>query len=42
MLGGQGLDIFIVDDAGDVVTEAIGEGFDRLQTSVSYSLTAGS
>ena len=42
MLGGQGYDIFIVDNAGDVVTEAIGEGFDQVQTSVSYSLTAGS
>jgi Ca2+-binding RTX toxin-like protein len=42
MWGGQGDDIFIVDDAGDVVTEAIGEGFDWLQTTVSYSLAAGS
>ena len=42
MWGGDGGDIFIVDDAGDVVTEAIGEGFDWLQTTVSYSLTAGS
>jgi Ca2+-binding RTX toxin-like protein len=42
MLGGEGYDIFIVDNAGDVVTEAIGEGFDQVQTSVSYSLTAGS
>ena len=42
MYGGDGYDIFIVDDAGDVVTEAIGEGFDMVQTGVSYSLAAGS
>jgi Ca2+-binding RTX toxin-like protein len=42
MFGGDGYDIFIVDDFGDVVTETIGEGFDMVQTSVTYSLTAGS
>jgi Ca2+-binding RTX toxin-like protein len=42
MLGGEGYDIFIVDDAGDVVTEYAGEGFDMVQTSVSYGLAAGS
>ena len=42
MLGGEGGDIFIVNDAGDVVTEHAGEGFDMVQTSVSYSLAAGS
>ena len=42
MLGGEGFDIYIVDDAGDVVTEEIGEGFDQVQTGVSYSLAAGS
>jgi Ca2+-binding RTX toxin-like protein len=43
MLGGDGWDIFIVDDAGDVVTEYAGEGLlDMVQTSVSYSLAAGS
>ena len=42
MLGGQGFDIYIVDNAGDVVTEYAGEGFDQVQTSVSYSLSAGS
>jgi Ca2+-binding RTX toxin-like protein len=42
MLGGEGGDIFIVDDAGDVVTEHAGEGFDMVQTGVSYSLAAGS
>jgi Ca2+-binding RTX toxin-like protein len=42
MYGGDGYDIFIVDDAGDVVTEAIDEGFDMLQAGVSYSLAAAS
>jgi len=42
MLGGQGFDIFIVDDANDLVLEYAGEGFDQVQTSVSYSLTHGS
>jgi Ca2+-binding RTX toxin-like protein len=42
MLGGDGYDIYIVDDFGDVVTEYAGEGFDMVQTSVSYALNAGS
>jgi len=42
MFGGEGYDIYIVDDAGDVVTEHAGEGFDMVQTSVSYALNAGS
>jgi Ca2+-binding RTX toxin-like protein len=42
MLGGQDYDIFIVDDANDLVLEYAGEGFDQVQTSVSYSLAAGS
>src|SRR5262245_4193498 len=42
MLGGQGDDIFIVDDFNDVVLEYANEGFDQVQTSVSYALTAGS
>jgi Ca2+-binding RTX toxin-like protein len=42
MLGGEGGDIFIVDDAGDVVTEHADEGFDMVQTGVSYGLAAGS
>jgi len=42
MLGGDGYDIYIVDDAGDVVTEYASEGFDMVQTSVSYALNAGS
>ena len=42
MLGGQGFDIFIVDDANDLVLEYANEGFDQVQTTVSYSLTHGS
>jgi Ca2+-binding RTX toxin-like protein len=43
MLGGFGDDTFYVDNTADVVTEAIGEGIlDRVKTSVTYSLTAGS
>jgi Ca2+-binding RTX toxin-like protein len=42
MLGGQGFDIYIVDDPGDVVEEYAGEGFDQVQTSVSYGLSSGS
>jgi Ca2+-binding RTX toxin-like protein len=46
MIGGGGYDTYIVDDAADVVTEAIGEGFsegfDLVETSVDYALAAGS
>ena len=40
MSGGAGNDIYVVDAAGDVVTEAAGEGTDTVQSSVSYSLGA--
>ena len=41
MNGGTGNDIFIVDNAGDVVSEANGEGSDRVETVLSaYTLTA--
>jgi len=43
MAGGAGNDRFVVDNSGDVVTEAIGEGtLDRVQTSVNYTLAARS
>ncbi len=43
MTGGLGNDWFYVDEAGDVATEAAGQGLvDRLFTSVSYVLAAGS
>jgi Ca2+-binding RTX toxin-like protein len=39
--GGDGDDLFILDSASDVVTEAIGEGTDEVRTtSASYSLGA--
>lgn len=41
MSGGRGNDIYIVDDAGDVVTELPGEGVDEVRTGLaSYTLTA--
>ncbi len=39
MVGGPGNDIFIVDDVGDVITEAVGEGVDKVLSSVSYTLS---
>lgn len=38
MTGGAGNDIYYVDDAGDVVTEAAGEGTDRVVATVTYLL----
>jgi Ca2+-binding RTX toxin-like protein len=40
MLGGIGNDIYVVDNAGDVVTENAGEGTDTVYASVHYQLTA--
>ena len=39
MAGGSGDDVYVVDDAGDLVTEAAGEGLDTTQSSISYTLT---
>ncbi|PWR25783.1 hypothetical protein DKG74_02165 [Zavarzinia aquatilis] len=37
MSGGAGDDVYIVDDAGDTVTEAVGGGTDRVQVSVTWA-----
>jgi Ca2+-binding RTX toxin-like protein len=41
MVGGEGDDDYYVDDAGDTISEAFGQGSDRLFSSVSYQLAAG-
>lgn len=38
MSGGLGNDLYVVTDVGDVVTEAAGEGIDRVNSSISYTL----
>ncbi|WP_436106242.1 VCBS domain-containing protein [Massilia sp. LjRoot122] len=39
MSGGTGDDVYIVDHAGDIVVENAGEGVDKVQSSVAYTLT---
>ncbi len=41
MAGNGGDDVFMVDNAGDLVAELAGEGNDRIFASVSYALAAG-
>src|SRR5262245_12427553 len=40
MSGGTGNDTYVVDLAGDTVTEAASEGTDAVQSLVTYTLTA--
>jgi Ca2+-binding RTX toxin-like protein len=40
MSGGAGNDIYVVDNAGDIVTENANEGSDTVQSSISYTLGA--
>lgn len=39
MLGGSGDDLYIVDNVGDTVIEALNEGIDTVRASVSYALS---
>jgi Ca2+-binding RTX toxin-like protein len=41
MIGGLGNDTYIVDNAGDAVTEFGGQGADVVRASVSWTMTAG-
>ena len=38
MTGGIGNDIYIIDNAGDIVVETAGEGIDTAQSSITYTL----
>ena len=40
MIGGLGDDTYVVDSATDVITEAVGEGIDLVQSSVTLTLAA--
>ena len=41
MIGGTGDDVFHVEDTGDIVTEAVGEGNDRIVAYLTYVLANG-
>lgn len=40
MVGGAGNDTYVIDNAADVVTEALSEGTDLVQSSVTYTLAS--
>jgi Ca2+-binding RTX toxin-like protein len=40
MMGGIGNDTYVVDNTADIVTEALNEGTDLVQSSVTYTLSA--
>jgi len=40
MKGGTGNDLYYIDDVGDVIVENVGEGTDRVTSSITYTLPA--